>query len=255
MIDNKAKKKLGSGGSVLAITINFTHDGLAEFLGHLGYDIVILDGEHGAVDDGVVERFTRACEFAGASPIVRMPVDPIIMERYLGMGVHGFHVARVSSLKEARDVIEAAKFSPLGKRGLGNYRAVEFRMQPGGWPAYIERANANTFVKLAVEDLDGLAALPEIVKIPEIDVVFVGRYDLQASMGMPGETNHPRVTEAYEGAIRIIKDAGKAFGIGVRTADDIKAGHARGARYFLTAVSRTFQRGASEFLAAVRELP
>ena len=146
------------------------------------------------------------------------------------------------------------KFTPLGKRGLGNFRASGFGVSLGSWPEYIERANANTFIKIAVEDPDGLAALPEIVKIPEIDVIFVGRYDLSASLGLPGQTSHPKVVEAYDNAIEIIKGAGKAFGMGVRSGADMKAGYDLGARYFLTSVSRTFPQGSSVLLEALKEL-
>jgi 4-hydroxy-2-oxoheptanedioate aldolase len=238
----------------MAITINFLHDGLAEFLGRLGYDMIVADGEHGRVDDSEIERFARACEIAGAAPIVRVPVNGPIMERYLSMGVYGFHVPRIRNLDEARELIDAVKFPPLGKRGLGNFRAIDYGLSLGAWPDYIQRANDNTFIKAAVEDPEGLEALPEIVKLPEIDVFFVGRYDLSASLGVPGEINHPKVVETYNKAIAVIKGAGKAFGMGVRTVEGLKNAHASGARYFLSAVSRTFVAGSTELMGAFRGL-
>jgi 4-hydroxy-2-oxoheptanedioate aldolase len=253
-IDNRAKRKLEAGGSVLAITINFVHDGLAEFLGNLGYDVIIVDGEHGAVDDKDVEGFARACNLTGAPPLVRLPFDEHRIERYLGLGIHGFHMARVENASIAHKIVDAVKFGPVGNRGLGNFRAVDFSLKPGKWPAYIERANANTMIKVAVVDPQSIAALPEIVKIPEIDVIFVGRYDLSAAMGFPGETTHPKVTEAYDNAIDLILKAGKNVGMGARTPADMKAAHARGFRYFLTSVSRTFPQGANVLLEAIREL-
>ena len=94
MIENKAKQKLKSGGAVLAITINFVHADFAEYLGTLGYDIIIIDGEHGRINESEVEGVARACDLTGAAPILRLNVNGPLMERYLSMGIYGFHVRR-----------------------------------------------------------------------------------------------------------------------------------------------------------------
>src|ERR1051326_4859658 len=104
MRDNKAKQKLRDGGSVLAITLNFMHPGMAEYLGRLGFDIVIAEGEHASLSDILVEEFTRACELSGASPVMRLPYEALGMDRYLAIGVHGFHVAGVRGLEGARAI-------------------------------------------------------------------------------------------------------------------------------------------------------
>ncbi|MGD1067537.1 MAG: aldolase/citrate lyase family protein [Vulcanimicrobiaceae bacterium] len=254
MIDNHAKAALRADRPVLAITVNFVHPGLAEYLARLGFGCLVIDAEHGAVNDAVLENVVRAAELGGAITLLRLPVNDPLMQRYLGIGVAGFHVPQVGSAAAARAAIDAIKFAPAGHRGLGSFRAADFGLSLGTWPDYMRRANENTLVIVAIEDPDGVAALPELVAMPEIDVVLIGTSDLSASLGFPGQTKHPAVLEIVDRAIGTIRAAGKTVGLPASSAADIREVYDRGARFILTSVARALPVGTNELLGTMRGL-
>jgi 4-hydroxy-2-oxoheptanedioate aldolase len=255
MIDNHVKADLQSGRAVLAVTLNFVNAGLAEYLARLGVECLAIDGEHGTVTDTEVEHVVRAAELGGAVTLMRLPVNDALMQRYLGIGAAGFHVPQVQTAAMARAAIDAIKFAPAGRRGLGSFRAADFGLSLGTWPGFMQRANDNTLVVIAIEDADGLAVLPELVAMPEVDVVMIGTSDLSASMGLPGQTKHPQVAEAVAGAIATIREAGKVAGLPASSAAEIRNVYERGARFILSSVARALPVGTNELLGAMKALP
>jgi 4-hydroxy-2-oxoheptanedioate aldolase len=255
MIDNRPKADLNADRPVLAMTLNFVHAGLAEYLARLGFGCFVVDGEHGVLSDVDFENVVRAAELGGAVTLARLRVDDPLMQRYLGIGAAGFHIPQVASAAAARTAIDAIKFAPAGRRGLGSFRAADYGLSLGTWPHYMQRANENTLVVVAIEDPDGIAALPELVAMPEIDVVLIGTSDLSASLGVPGQTKHRSVTEIVDRAIATIRGAGKAVGLPASSAGEIRDVYDRGARFILTSVARALPVGVNELLAAMRELP
>ena len=254
MIENRTKRTLADGAPVMAMTLNFPHAGLAEYVGALGFDCIAVDGEHGAVSESELENITRACECSGATLLVRLPVNDALMQRYLGMGVAAFHVPQIRSAAQAQAAIDAIKFPPLGRRGLGTFRANHYGLSLGSWPAFMQRANDETLIVIAIEDREGLAALPQLVALPAIDVILIGTSDLSADLGVPGQTKHPEVQAAVTRAIATIREGGKVAGLPAGTTAEVDAVYAQGARFILTSVARTLASSARELLGAVRAL-
>lgn len=252
--ENGAKRTLRAGGTVLGCTVNFVHAGLTEYLGRLGYDCLIIDAEHGVAQDDAVEEFARACDVTGVTSMLRLPVSNPLMQRYLGLGIDALYAPQVRSAEEAREVVDASKFSPLGRRGLGNYRATDFGLGVTSWPAFMERANAQTLIMVAVEDPEGLSALPGILAIPEIDIVLIGTADLSNSIGVPGQLRHPTVLAMTDDAIGQIRAAGKAAGLPCPDPAAMRDAHARGARFLLSSVTRPLVLGSAEILSTLKEL-
>ena len=113
-----------------------------------------------------------------------------------------------------------------------------------GWTDYIKKANEETIVKIAIEDREGLAALPEIVKIPDVDLIEIGTNDLSMSMGYAGQPKHPAVVAEVEKVLPLLRSCGKPFGIGNnRNPEDLKASYAMGARWLLTNVGFMLRNG------------
>lgn len=254
MIENKTKRALAEGRAVMALTVNFVHAGLAEYCARLGFECLIVDGEHGIVNDDDVEHVVRACELAGATTLLRLPLNDPLMQRYLGMGVAGFHVPQVRSVEQAQAAVDAIKFAPTGHRGLGSFRAGDYGLSVGGWPDFMKRANDETLVILAVEDAEGIAALPGILNIAAVDAILIGTSDLSASMGLAGQTRHADVLEATNDAIALIRSSGKVAGLPASSVADIHDVYQRGARFILTSVARALPVGTTALLAAMGEL-
>ena len=169
--------------------------GVVEAIGYSGLDFIILDQEHGNASNQTLENLIRASKLSGIKAIVRVPDhNPTQIGSVLDMGAYGVQVPNVKSLEQAKEIVYAAKFYPLGMRGV-------CRFVPAANYGTMDRdvffANSNdTLLVMQVEGTDVLQDIDEIIKLEGLDVLFIGPYDLSQSLGVPGQIDHPKVTEA-----------------------------------------------------------
>jgi 2-dehydro-3-deoxyglucarate aldolase/4-hydroxy-2-oxoheptanedioate aldolase len=172
---------------------------LVEMIGMLGgYDAVWLDQEHTGITLGDIEHAVLAARASGLDSFVRIAAtDYATVMRPLEAGAGGIMAAMVRSAREARQVVEWAKFHPHGIRGC-NGTGVDGRY--GSVPAveYYRQANEQTFVAIQIEHIDAVREVEQIAALPQIDMLFVGPADLSQSMGLPGQWDHPRMWEALD---------------------------------------------------------
>ena len=192
---NRVKQMLAAGE--VATILSGTNDpDLIDQLGPLDVDGIWLEGEHGAVDYADLGNLTRACDLWGMTSVVRvMDNDYATIYRTLDRGAQGIVVPHVNTRAEAEAVVEAAKFAPLGKRGMFTSR------QGFGVGDYLQTANDQSLLIVLIEDIVGVRNLDEIVKVDHIDVFFVAPNDLATSMGHIGNMGHPDVQQTIDGAI------------------------------------------------------
>ncbi len=203
---NRVKQKLAAGQSVLSVSgIDSPH--LIDLIGPAGADAIWLEGEHGPVDFGHIPDLTRACDLWGMTSVVRvnaLAYGPIY--RTLDLGAQGICVPHIDTAEDAQRFVEAAKFAPLGKRGLFTSR------QGYGVPDYLEVANDHTLLIALIEDIRAVQNLDAILKVDHIDVFFVAPSDLAASMGLIGKPTDPQVSATVEAALKQIMTAGRTAG-------------------------------------------
>jgi 2-keto-3-deoxy-L-rhamnonate aldolase RhmA len=60
----------------------------------------------------------------------------------------------------------------------------------------VATANAETVVVAQVEHIDGVRAIEAILSVRGVDAVFVGPFDLSASLNKPGRLDDPEVRAA-----------------------------------------------------------
>jgi 2-keto-3-deoxy-L-rhamnonate aldolase RhmA len=222
-----------AGETLLGCFLSWPTSGVIELAAIAGFDFVVLDGEHGFFSIESVASAVLAADCAGIAPIVRAPsAVSEQLSRYLDAGAAGTLLPRVESAAVARAAIEALKFAPAGKRGLGGVRANRYATFP--LAEFVRRANEETLVAVQIERREALDELTEIAAEPGIDVLFVGPNDLSQALGIPGETASPR----YESAVRRIaheaSSAGKAAGIMVGSRDQLPPLRELGFRFFTT---------------------
>jgi 2-keto-3-deoxy-L-rhamnonate aldolase RhmA len=206
---NRLKHKLAAGQPASIIAPFATSAALVELLGHLGFDGIFLDCEHGPAGWEDVEHMVRAAELSGASAVVRVERnDPATITRALDRGAGGVQVPHINTAAEAEAVVKHAKYAPLGHRGWSGGRA-EFGVDPR---EYASHANAQTLVVAMLEEVEALDNLDEILRVEHIDVFFVAPGDLAQSMGHPGNAGHPQVVAAIDDALRRIRAAGRTSG-------------------------------------------
>jgi 4-hydroxy-2-oxoheptanedioate aldolase len=201
---------------VQTVVGDFNDADLADFVGSLGlFSYIWVDMEHSAVPWPELQNISRAADLWGMKSVVRVRAnDPSLIALTLGEGVDGIVVPQVNTRADAERVVQAAKFEPIGRRGASYGRKSYNR------PRWHSEANDQTFIVIMVESIQGVEALPEILAVPEIDVVFVSHGDLAQSMGLLRNRHHePAFIEAFDHAIREIVAAGRTAGAAVAEQD------------------------------------
>lgn len=198
MRPNALKRKLRAGETVVGCFVGYPSAETVEVCGLAGFDFVLIDAEHGAITPHEAYHMVLAAEASGTTPLVRVPTNQqSVILGYLDIGAAGVMVPQVNSRAEAEAVVRAVKYHPHGRRGMAPTRAAGFGVRQT-LPDYIATANQETLVICQVESLQAVEALPEVLRVPGIDVLFVGPGDLSQSMGYPGQLDHPEVQATIE---------------------------------------------------------
>ena len=203
---NRVKHKLERGEPSTIVTGEMNPD-LVEVFGSLGFDGVWIEGEHGPIDFGDIGEYTRAADLWGMTSIVRVNLNlPGVIYRTLDQGAQAIVVPHVNTAEEARAVVGASKFAPIGARGSYMSR------QGIGVVDYFTSANDETMAIILLEDIVAVNNLDEILEVDHIDVFFVARSDLAQSMGFVGQPAHPEVDSVVDRALEQIVSAGRVAG-------------------------------------------
>lgn len=237
MISNKAKKKL-LDGEVLYGAISPTCDPVVcEYLGLAGLDFYMIDGEHGPIDASNAINMIRACELAGISPWARIrSVDKKLILQFMDAGVVGVMMPDINKVEQVVELVNAVKYPPLGKRGLGPVRSADYLAGGKSQEDYIHFANETTLVFPQVEDIACLEILEDILNVEGVDGVIIGPRDLALSMGYYDGPAHPEVKEVIEKVFDATKRVGKIVGTVAATKDQADGLVAKGAQIILNSV-------------------
>ncbi|NEO31370.1 MAG: aldolase [Symploca sp. SIO3C6] len=209
--ENKIKSKLKRGEVVLGLFFNSSYPALIEICGHAGFDFAVIDLEHGALHPLVAEDLCRAADCVEIAPIVRVGKnDPLSIQRALDIGSAGVQVPQIETKADAQASVKAAKYTPLGSRGLSFYTRAGVYTAAG--TQITDKLNEESLVVIQVEGVMGVENLEEIVSVPHIDVIFLGPYDLSQSLGIPGQVHDPRVIDKMNQCIDLIRNSGKIVG-------------------------------------------
>src|SRR3954471_10621319 len=221
---------------------------VVEMLGHLGFDWILLDNEHGSITVDSAEACIAAAELTGMAPIVRPVANkPEIIAPFLDRGAWGVQVPHVNTADEARAAVDAVKYGPEGHRGIfSGGRPANYGFG-GNTGEYAATANRETLVCLMLEEVEAIENLPDLVQVPGVDVFFIGSGDLSQSMGLTGQQNHPEVQAMMERGVKAITEAGKIAGCSCP--DTLLPNFlGLGVQYFHSTVSRLLQHGSSAYL-------
>ncbi len=208
---------------------------LVEAISYSGLDFMIFDQEHGTVDLTTIQNHVRAAKMGGMTSVIRVAENN---HNKIGSafdtGADMVQVPNISSVAEAKQAIEAAKFYPKGNRGVCCYvKAANFGTTEKS--TYLTNTNTKQLI-LQVEGKDGMNSIDGILELEGFDVLFIGPYDLSQSLGYPGQVDHPEVVKAIEELAKKVKASGKILGTFVDSFDKIKIFKEKGFRYIAYSV-------------------
>jgi 2-keto-3-deoxy-L-rhamnonate aldolase RhmA len=192
--------------------VEFATPGIGHLLKEAGCDFVLFDTEHSGFGFETIKSAIRYFEAARLPAIVRVPskfYDQIA--RAADMGAEGIMVPMVDSGAEARDLVASLKYTPLGRRGVAlgvahdNYRG-------GPVSEKLAAVNNRTCLFAQIETESGVEEADAIAAVPGVDCLWVGHFDLSASLGIPGQFEHPTFLQAIDRVAAACEKHGKALG-------------------------------------------
>ena len=189
------KSRVAEKRSISGLWMMTINPAFAELASLYELDFLIVDLEHGAITLADLPGILRA--FSGeTAAIVRVPSsDPTIIARVMDRGAHGVMIPRVESVEEAEQASAAAKYPPMGKRGIAfpALRASGYGMNS----AYRSSVDNLGMVVIQIESRAALSLLPQIAGLPNVDAVFLGPSDLSADMGLEGSKDFDVIVEDF----------------------------------------------------------
>lgn len=219
---NPVKETLAAGGTIYSSSVRLTDPGLCEILGYAGFDFVLLDGEHGAMDPSSIDRLVQGCFAGGTVPVVRVLKnnDAEAVMHALDLGVQGVLIPHCRTVADARALREAALYAPEGNRGFGPARGMKWGRVAS--EDYFRDTNGSVLLLALVEDPEGVENIEEIAASGLLDVLWVGTGDLAMAYGYPGDRDHPEVKAAAARILTACLEHNVAAGYPARSPDEAK---------------------------------
>ncbi|MFO1324005.1 MAG: aldolase/citrate lyase family protein [Burkholderiales bacterium] len=252
MRPNTAKRMAKAGRPALGTMCNAASPLIAEWLGHSGYDFVVVDLQHGENNLDSVQVMLQALSSTPAIPVVRVPANvPMYIQRVLDLGAYGVIVPLVNTRAEAEAVVASVRYAPQGARSWGPVRGAIY-----GGADYYANSASELLTLVMLESAQGLANAREILAVDGVDGCFVGPADLNISLGHSPD-RLPALAQQTEDGIATIaaaaRAAGRIAGVHAFSLDDAKRRIAQGFRFVtVMAETRMIRAGATEALAALR---
>ena len=254
MVVNKLKKKFAAGESAIGTFMVCNSPDLVEIAGLAGFDFVIIDGEHGPLGPETCLNLVRAAELRGITPIIRIPnhLESTVLHN-LDIGAHGLQIPQVNDADSAKMLAEHAKYAPIGHRGVAFPRAADYGLT--NLSEYFDYENSQTMLIMHCENKKCLENLEAICQIPEVDVVFLGPYDMSQSMGITGQVTHKLIEDAASYVVEMCNKYGKIAGIYCGSGENAKKRMNQGFKYLPIGMDVTlFGAKVKEEAAKFREL-
>jgi len=234
-IENPAKQRLIQGELAIGVGVRVVRGvEVARMMKTAGYDFLFIDLEHGATSVETAFQICVAALDAGIAPLIRVPHDELALgTRCLDAGGLGIVLPHVDTAEEAKAMVNAFRFAPVGHRSIGGgYPHFGFASAPA--KEVVTALNAATLLVAMIETPRAVENAEQIAAVPGIDVLLMGTNDLCLEMGIPGQLDNERVVDAIDKVVAACRKHGKWPGLGgVYVRDLAKRYIARGMRFAL----------------------
>jgi 4-hydroxy-2-oxoheptanedioate aldolase len=198
-------EQLRAGKPQLGLCVMYPAPGVVERIGP-DWDWLWIDGQHGELAYSDILALVRACDFVQRPSLVRVPSHEYgAIGMALDTGATGVIVPVVDTVEQARAVVHAARFPPIGGRSYGGRRPVD-RWGRG----YSETANQNTVLVVQIESPEAVENAAAIAAVPGVDGIFLGPDDILMRRGV--SPTAPRTRELLGADMERVSRAAKAAG-------------------------------------------
>lgn len=208
---NRLKQRLRNGENVLGCWTMLGHPQVVEILSLAGYDFLVLDQEHGLGDPTTLGAQLHAMSATPTVGVVRVPWnDHVYLKRVLDVGAEAVLIPSIDSADEARVAVSACLYPTRGRRGTASssVRASSYGMASD----YVATCADNLLIACQIESARAVENIDEILAVEGIDLMFIGPFDLSATVGQMGNLKHPEVARLIAHAESRIRAAGRPMG-------------------------------------------
>lgn len=208
MLFRNLKAEIKSGRKLLGCWASLGSPAAVECAAIAGFDVIVLDCEHGFVDRSNALSLTLAARAHGCGVILRVPDQRVAEFKFaLDMGVDGVIIPMTANAQEAKAIVDACRYPPHGTRGAapGVVRAADYGLNAR---AYIDSHASDLLIIPQIEHVDAIEEIAAMGAIDGVDMLFIGPSDLSASMHMLGADDFKPVMAQVERAAKAIKQAG-----------------------------------------------
>lgn len=208
MLPSEMRERLTEGCILLGLANTYPAPGIIEMMAQ-GWDFVWVDAQHGQLDLSDAAAGVRACERIGAASVLRVPThDPGWLGRFADTAATALMVPLVNTVEEARAVVSALRFAPLGQRSFGGRRVIDLWSE-----TYF--TEQEPVILAQIETPEAVENVEAIAQIEGIDMLFIGTDDLKVGLGVDrtrDDLEYPELVDAIERTARAARQAGKWCG-------------------------------------------
>jgi 2-keto-3-deoxy-L-rhamnonate aldolase RhmA len=246
------RARLRGGERLLGTMVTLPDPAVTEILSRLGFDWLFVDGEHGPIETRELAAILQAAGDRTAC-VVRVPeAAEVPIKKALDLGAHGIIVPQVNTAVQAADVVRWARYAPDGARGVGLARAHGYGQR---FREYLSGANDEIAVVIQAEHAQAVENIDAIVRVPGVDAVLLGPYDLSASLGRMGQIDHPDVIAAIERVTAACLAAGMPLGYFGVTAAAVQPYARKGYTLLVAGVDTLYLASGAKATLADLQLP
>lgn len=205
---NLVKKAVAEGRHAIGTFFELGGGIAAQCLAVTGLDFFIIDTEHGPFDVESALTAITAAEKRSLTPFVRIKDSTrSSVLKMLDVGAKGLIVPNVQTVVEVEQLVEFAKYAPLGRRGFAPTVATGFGFDGFARDIgeYFALANRETLLVPQCETLGCLENIESIAAMPGVDGIFIGPYDLSIALGVPAQMDSPKLTDAIRHVLSACK--------------------------------------------------
>ena len=236
------KKKLINNEVTIGSWVMIGDSISAEIMALAGFEWLVIDIEHTSIDLQTTENLIRTIQAQDIKALVRVSKnEEVVIKRVLDMGADGLVIPMVCTREDAACAVNYAKYPPVGRRGVGLYRATGYGIK---FEEYKKWVNEELVIVVQIEHINAVSNIDEILKVEGIDGVIVGPYDLSGSMGYPGEFERDDVKQAVQLVLDKCKEYGVSSGFHVvdTDSDSVKQKIKQGCTFVAYGIDYLFMR-------------